>query len=86
MAKTNSKRKVQIPDYRAKWAPSLASINARIAAGEVIMVTNAFGSFRLRAVTWSDVTGCMYHTGRDFSAASFCADLSWIERIAAGGA
>lgn len=73
-------------DYRAVWAPKLAAIGARLAAGEVIMVTNAFGTAQLVSVSWSEVTGCMYHTGRGFSARSFVADLGWVERLAAGAA
>jgi hypothetical protein len=84
--KTKRTRRPAAPDYRARWAPYLDAIRARLAAGEVITVTNAFGAARLESVSWSEVTGCTYHTGRGFSARSFVADLGWVERVAAGGA
>lgn len=79
-------KKKSLPDYRARWAPLLAAINARIAAGDVLEVTNAFGTYRVESVSWSAVTGCMYHVGRSLNARSFVADLGWVERVAAGGA
>ena len=61
MTKRNTKRPARRPatDYRALWAPKLAAIRERLAAGEVIEVTNAFGTYRLESVSWSEVTGCM---------------------------
>lgn len=84
--KTRRTRRPAVDVYRARWAPQLAAINARLASGEMIEVTNAFGTTLLRSVSWSEVTGCMYHTGIGFNARSFCADLGWVERLAAGAA
>ncbi len=80
MART--KRSKQRVDYRASWTPVIEAANAKIAAGAIITRDTAFGTLTVRSFSFSEVTGPMFHTGSGLNAASYVADLAWLEQVA----
>lgn len=71
------KRTTKTKNYAAAWAPVLSDINAQIRSGKQIFRDTAFGRLQVTGVSWSEVTGCMFHA----KGQSFCADLGWLESV-----
>ncbi len=85
MSKRKASRKERI-DYRASWAPIIAAANEAVRraseAGTPITRTTAFGVVEVAWFSFSEVTGVMYHVDSGFNAASYVADLHWVESVA----